>query len=214
MSSSLNTRQRVCRSLAQAVLTGSENYAAVQVSLRNRPPSPDEIAFVTGYTHHVASFAEPIASSNASYAARHGYPFILHRDADFDQHRHPAWSKIRFLERALRRHRWAFWCDADAIVMNHRIRLEQHIDPAYDMIIGRWGGPIPPPHVNSGVFFLQHTAFSWLFLKAVWHLPGYVQHYWWEQGAIIRLLELFQCRRIKQVARYRDFNAFVGVAGP
>jgi hypothetical protein len=203
-------RGRIGMSAVQGLISLLEAIAARQVARRPSAVAPADIALVSGYDDRIASYAKGIADNNIAYARRHGYASYVHTGG-FSRRRHPSWSKILFVLQALRRHRWALWCDADALVMDHAKRIEDLLDPRFDLIFARWGGPNPPPHVNCGVFLVQNTVFARAFLHAAWWHRSLIHHFWWEQGAINHMLDSHRFDRVKQVAQYRDFNAFVGV---
>lgn len=114
------------------------------------------------------------------YAKRHGYDLFLYHDT-LDPKRHPAWSKILAIQRHLASYNWIFWLDADALIMNHKIKLESLVDQNYDLIIAS-DHKFP---CNSGSFLIKNSPWSHDFLKLVYSKDQFNKpHCCWEQDAI------------------------------
>ncbi|XP_020591221.1 uncharacterized protein LOC110032050 isoform X2 [Phalaenopsis equestris] len=64
-----------------------------------------------------------VGGNKRAYAARMGYEFI---DAHYavDRSRPPSWSKILAVRSQIKSHDWVFWNDADTVVTNPDISLE------------------------------------------------------------------------------------------
>src|SRR5215212_12264484 len=109
------------------------------------------IAVVTLFTPEIAEMGEFTAANKAAYCAKQGYDLFVHRNS-LDPWRPPSWSKVPALLEVLPRYDWIFWTDADAMVLNHDVRLESFLDEQAELIISRdrWG-------VNMGQFFLRCT---------------------------------------------------------
>ncbi|KAK8955887.1 hypothetical protein KSP40_PGU020076 [Platanthera guangdongensis] len=64
-----------------------------------------------------------VGGNKRAYAARMGYDFIDARDL-VDPSRPPSWSKVLAVRSQLPAHHWVFWNDADTVVTNPDISLE------------------------------------------------------------------------------------------
>ena len=191
----------------QSAIFTLEMLASAQVATRNSTVAPAEILFLTAFDDRIASFADPIVRHNETYARRHGYSFHVQRDG-FDSTLPQSWSKIIFILDRLAAYRWIFWCDADALVIDHRVRLEGFLDPAADLIFGESVSPML--HLNCGCFFVQATIFSRLFLRSIWRQARFFSaHHWFEQAAVNHAYLRFRFRRLKVVPN-RLFNAIAG----
>ncbi|GBG91593.1 hypothetical protein CBR_g52629 [Chara braunii] len=71
--------------------------------------------------------AEMIAPNKERYVRRHGYDYIDASDI-LDRRRPPSWSKILAVQKHLGHYDWVFWTDADSVVTNPDITLQQVID--------------------------------------------------------------------------------------
>lgn len=128
---------------------------------------------------------QPGIKNKNFYCARHGYDFICHEQT-LDPERPIPWSKVVAILKAMENpdHKWIFWTDADALVMNHAIPLEDLIDENYDFIISKDMGSI-----NSGHFLIKNSEWSRKFLHNVYNHTECIHDCWWEQRAIIYELD-------------------------
>lgn len=172
-----------------------------------RLPRPGQMLMLTAHTPDISDYACLADANKRAYAARHGYRFCsIH--AGFDPSRPPAWSKIRFIQRALLTHRWVFWTDADSLVMNPDFRLQDLIQPGKDIVLTE--APIPYRHINTGQMLFRSCPFSLLFLEAVWRMTAFIHDSAWEQRAVNHLLENYRLKRVHIVPNH-VCNAFGGV---
>jgi hypothetical protein len=64
----------------------------------------------------------------------------------------------------------------------------------------------PFPHINTGHMLFRSTAFSSLFLRAVWSLDVFTHHPSWEQQAVIHLVDHYRFQRVR-ISPNRVFNS-------
>lgn len=70
------------------------------------------------------------APNKAEYAFRHGYDFLCNRD--YSGYGRPlSWFKIKEILRLLPRYDYIFWSDADALITNLTLKLEDHLINKY-----------------------------------------------------------------------------------
>lgn len=95
------------------------------------------------------------------YAEKHGYHAhcITERNSD----RHPVWDKVKIIRDNLDKYDWLMYVDADTLITNHTIKLEDIIDDSFDLIISR-----DVNDINSGVFFIKSSEWSKKYLDDVW----------------------------------------------
>lgn len=105
-----------------------------------------------------APMLDVTSSSNAVYAQTHGYSYratignlsAIPVTANFNRY------YLLREEIVAGIYEWGVWLDADAIVMDHRVRLESIIDRSADkLIIGCRGGSMGDHDINNGVFLLN-----------------------------------------------------------
>lgn len=118
------------------------------------------------------------------YCELHGYDFIVREEA-LDPSRPPSWSKILLMDElmATTSYKWIFWTDADSLIMNSAIRLEDLIDERYNMVI-----TVDFNSICAGEFFMKNCDWSRQFLKIIYGHTECITHRWWEQCGMIQEL--------------------------
>jgi hypothetical protein len=124
------------------------------------------------------------ARSFRPYAKRHGYELHLHTET-VDEARPAPWSKVKILRDLLDRHDTVVWLDSDLVVLDPRIDIASEVpeDRFLGLVEHRIGAARFP---NTGVMVLRPDARS--FLDEVWAQEDLIDHRWWENAAICRLL--------------------------
>jgi mannan polymerase II complex MNN10 subunit len=119
------------------------------------------------------------------YCKQHGYDFIC-EETSLDTSRPIAWSKIKLIQKVMEnpKYNWVFWTDADALIMNLAIPLEELIDERYDLIISKDFN-----NINTGHFLIKNSDWSQDFLKRVYSHVNCIHGPWWEQHAVIGELQ-------------------------
>ncbi|KAH7288561.1 hypothetical protein KP509_31G031500 [Ceratopteris richardii] len=122
--------------------------------------------------------ADLVSPNKRSYAKRHGYDFI---DASslLDRSRPPSWSKILAVRKHLPHYDWVFWNDADSLVTNPTIALDDIIDS----IVGSIDFENMPDFIvtedvtgiNAGMFFFRNSTWSIHFLDRWWNQTSFVR---------------------------------------
>lgn len=139
------------------------------------------------------------------YCRKHGYDFICLEES-LDKSRPIQWTKVLLLQKILEttHHQWIFWSDADSMVMNLGVRLEDFIDPGYNLIIGK-----DCHGVNSGQFFLRNCPWSLKLLSAIYARTECIHHPWWEQRALqLELEERPEILQLTKIVPQRLFNSY------
>jgi hypothetical protein len=127
----------------------------------------------------VSDITRPV---NVEYALSHNYVFnmFIHPPAPWSE---TVWGKITYLKKRLAEFDWVMWIDADAMITNHRVRIEDLIEKAgegKDLIISS-----DLNGLNAGVFLLRNCEWSQLFLQFVESRKDeYLSHRYPEQEAM------------------------------
>lgn len=115
------------------------------------------------------------------YAQRHGYDLLT--DVGDSRGRPLPWGKIPLLQDLLRRYDFVFWVDADAIIVDGSIDIECVVPAdAYQ------GFALVEQSPCTGVWALRAGERTQSFLAEVWAQADLIDHHWWEQAAVTRLL--------------------------
>ena len=146
----------------------------------------DKIAVVTatiGKKYSVATFSG--VKSKQAYCEKNGYDFYRLCET-LDQTRPLAWSKIKAVQQVLKDYDWVFWTDADSVIMNDNVLLEDFIDPNSHFIICY---DHCSEDVNSGQFLIKNTDKAMHFLNTVYAKDEYINHILWENRAIMDVIK-------------------------
>ncbi len=126
------------------------------------------------------------ARSFRPYAARHGYDLHLH-EAAVEHTRPIPWSKVPLLRELNARYDTLVWLDADLVIVDGRRDIAEDLpgDKLLGLVRHQAKDGLMP---NSGVMVLRCGSEADAFLANVWSQEDLIDHRWWENAAICRLL--------------------------
>ncbi len=152
--------------------------------------------------------------SKVAYAEKHGYKYLQFGEEVWDRTRPIAWSKVPCLLNILNNlpdGALVWQSDADVFITNQELKIETHILPLLpadkDMLLVYDACH----HLNSGNILMRNTAWCRDFWRRVNERTDCTYHIWWENMAIIKLIEESHTDRAK-VAITKDhkrFNAYL-----
>lgn len=159
-------------------------------------------------------FLQKGLQSKKQYAEKHGYTYVQGDERFWDRNRPIPWSKIPFLLSVLNTlpsDELIWLSDADVMITNPDLRLEDHIVPLLpadkDMVMtfDACG------HINSGNILMRNTAYVKDFWKRVYDQTDVLYHIWWENAGILKLYEQNQFDRdhIEITKEHKKFNAYL-----
>lgn len=128
--------------------------------------------------------------SKQEYAERHGYTFITGGEDVWDREKPIQWSKFHYLLKYLDDFDYLFWSDADAIILQPQIRLEDLIIPKLpenkDLL---WTFDVCN-HYNNGHMLIRGKS-TWVrdYFQRCLKQDDLLYHIWWDNAAMIRLYE-------------------------
>jgi len=160
-----------------------------------------------------ASLARALHSKR-EYAALHGYKYIQGGEEFWDRERPIPWSKVAFVLDVLDNisdGELVFLSDADVVITNPAMRLEEQVCPLLPynkdllMTIDACG------HLNSGNMLMRNSAWLRDWWRRVDMQRDLTYHIWWENAAMIRLLETVpqDLARTEITAEHIRFNAYL-----
>jgi hypothetical protein len=138
--------------------------------------------------HDFRKGMEPCLEAKRDYALKHGYSYIEGHEEHWDRSRPIAWSKVPLILGLLSKapEGAIFWLsDADVLITNPALRLEEHILPHFpagkDMLfcIDACG------HLNSGNFFMRNSPWLRDYWERVGQQTDLIYHIWWENAAML-----------------------------
>ena len=159
------------------------------------------------------SLAKALESKRA-YAQKHGYKYIEAAEEWWDRHRPIAWSKVPFIMKTLStlpEGALVWQSDADVLITNMDLKIEDHVLPLLpegkDMLLIYDACH----HLNSGNILMRNTAWCRDYWKRVNERDDCTYHIWWENMAMIKLIEENQRDKdhIQITNQHKRFNAYV-----
>lgn len=156
----------------------------------------------------------PALSSKRAYAEKQGYTYIQGDERYWNRERPIAWSKVDFVLEQLRKQpdgTLFFLSDADVMITNDSVRLEEIVVPLLPptkdllMTIDACG------HLNSGNMLMRNSAWLRDWWERVGQQKDLLYHIWWENAAMIRLLETVPAdlAKTETTAQHWRFNAYL-----
>jgi len=156
----------------------------------------------------------PALQSKVDYAAKQGYRYVQAGEEFWDRTRPIPWSKVGFvldLLGKLPEGELIFLSDADVMITNPELRLEDQVLPLLPaqkdllMTIDSCG------HLNSGNMLMRNTAWLRDWWRRVGEQTDLTYHIWWENAAMIRLLETVPAdlAKTETTAEHWRFNAYL-----
>jgi Mannosyltransferase putative/galactosyl transferase GMA12/MNN10 family/Glycosyltransferase family 9 (heptosyltransferase) len=162
------------------------------------------VTLVMLYDSQFSEIGRMTSARLREYAGLRSYQCEIYNSV-LDPDRHPSWSKILAIKRAIlsRVSEWILWCDADAYVANLDCRVEEFIAEDCDVIFSS-----DTNGLNAGVFLARCCPWTIRFLDAIYALGeiDYELDPWgnkWEQNTIKHLLHNFA-----------DFKQHIGILPP
>jgi len=110
--------------------------------------------------------------NRVKFGELHGYS-ILNASSLLSDERPPSWSKILAVQNHLPEYTWILWMDADSIVTNMQVQLEDVLpsrSSSLDLVITKDAGGY-----NAGVWAIRSSAWSRDFLEQWWALSEFVR---------------------------------------
>jgi len=163
--------------------------------------------------HYGPSFkaiGELTRSSKEEYCQTHGYDFYL-KDNNFDYSKRKGYERWDIFLEKINDYDWLWYIEADLMIMNHTIRLENLIDEKYDMIIGQNPHNKEIKEINNGSILLKNSNWSLSFLKHIDSLTQYYYHSWGTQQAIIDYINITHAEEAEKhikIVPLRYFNSY------
>ena len=152
--------------------------------------------------------------SKRKYAQKHGYKYSQAGEESWDRSRPIAWSKVPLLLKTLSslpEGALVWMSDADVLITNSDLRIEDHVLPLLpaekDMLLVHDACH----HLNSGNILMRNTEWTREFWQRVNGRTDCTYHSWWENLAIIKLLEenASDREKVQITNQHKRINAYV-----
>lgn len=157
---------------------------------------------------------EKAFESKRAYAEKHGYKYLQAGEESWDRNRPIAWSKVPYIIKQLNslpEGALVWQSDADVLITNLDLKIEDHVLPLLpadkDMLLiyDACG------HLNSGNILMRNTAWCREYWRRVNQRTDCTYHIWWENMAMIKLIEenASDREKIQITNQHKRFNAYV-----
>jgi len=140
------------------------------------------------------------------YCDRHGYAGI-NKTTDFIGGIPIGFEKIFFVKQLMEDRRdieWIWWTGSDAMITNHTIKIEDKIMPEYDLILAT-----DCNEINNDSFLIKNSDWGRAYMQRIIDvMPNYVNHYFYEQQAMIDSIPLEENKGKIKIVAQRYLNAY------
>jgi len=154
---------------------------------------------------------EPGLTSKREWCMKQGYDFHCGGDNVWDRTRPIPWSKLLYLQQFLDDYDYLFVSDADVLITNPDLKIEDVILPQLGEKDLLWTMDACD-HLNSGNMLLRCSARTWLkeYFAEVWRQEDLIHHIWWENAAMIKVFETSDhTRHVATCKEHWLFNAYL-----
>lgn len=139
---------------------------------------------ITAFTDNYKEFfnlSEPVLTD---YCNKNNYERYVYSISN-NYSRPASWYKVeRLLEHTRKGKGFSLWLDIDTIIVNSNFKLESLIVENKFIYISK-----DINNINAGVLMIKNNDYCNNFFTKVWNSTQYLNHCWWEQAAIIELIE-------------------------
>ena len=125
-------------------------------------------------------------NSKIDYCGKNNYTFILGGEEIYDRSRPIAWSKIKLIEKYINDYDYIFCSDADVVIMNDNIKLEdlisKYMTNSIKLLVTKdW------QNINTGNIIVKNCSQMKKLLVDIYKQTQFINHGWWEQASFIYL---------------------------
>ena len=152
--------------------TSKETEETLHVCITTMSDAKTESLFHKEAPRDFSNVLDATWNNRMAYAAKHNYALINASEL-IDVQRPPAWSKILAVQDAMTTGcDWVFWMDADALIMNSEIRLEEILpsNPDANLVITQ-----DVNGFNAGMWLMRNSPWSIDFLREWWSMTHYIR---------------------------------------
>lgn len=161
------------------------------------------------------SWVQTAISNHKEYSIKHGYTYILRKIAHTN--RHPEWEKIHMIQQIFNQSNnnnnllnieLILWMDADSIITNMNIKIENMIRPSKDLVI------VGDSMIAlSGNFIIRNTKWSYKALNDIWTMNITIGS-GTDNAAFISFLSGSKAYSSQKILQYHYYSADIGWRQP
>ncbi len=179
------------------IINNNNNYIISENKISNKKY---KIKIITSYDEDFNKVGNKTKETFKKYAEIQGYNF--QNITMPSTGRPPAWNKIRILmdEMIKKEFEFLMWIDADAFFNNYNIDIANEIEQEKEIYMVKHycevhkgsiyqNTKLTILRINTGVLLMKNSEHNLKFLQKVWDKKEYINHQWWEQAAIMDLMD-------------------------
>jgi hypothetical protein len=123
-----------------------------------------------------------------AYARRHHWDVFVGTD-DRAEGRPTSWGKIPLISDLLGRNDLVMWVDADAVIVDVSVDLASELRWRKHLyLVEHRHEPTGEVTANAGMLMFRAASWTQRLLAAIWAQEDLIDHRWWENAALMRLL--------------------------
>lgn len=122
------------------------------------------------------------------FANRHQWDVFVGTEDRADG-RPTSWAKILLISELLGRYELLMWVDADAVIVDDSVNLASELRRRKHLyLVEHHHAATGEVTANAGVMMLRAGRWTQCLLAAIWAQDDLIDHRWWENAALMRLL--------------------------
>ncbi|WP_395689821.1 putative nucleotide-diphospho-sugar transferase [Aestuariivirga sp.] len=148
-----------------------------------------DICICTSYDERFSQIGDLSAQTLCAYGKRYGFSVQIEPEVAIN--RQPAWHRVRYIPELFKKgYEYVMWLDADALFARYDLDIRTVINGISDLYLVQHDieGQRPTPVPNTGVMLIRNSQWSVDLFNTLWNMTEFLEHYWWENGALIKLL--------------------------
>jgi hypothetical protein len=149
------------------------------------------LCVATSYTPNFAPLGDICAATLRHYAKTFGCDAYIDPSPAIPENRPSPWHRVKLIPELFDKgYDYVLWVDADALFVRFDVDVRDEMPEGIDLCMVRHDVPWCPTALvpNTGVMLLRNCDWSRWLLRTLWAKTEYVNHYWWENAAMIDLL--------------------------
>jgi hypothetical protein len=139
---------------------------------------------ITAYTNNIKEISDISYESYQNFCNKNNIE--IQRFELNDIERPPSWYKIQLILNEFKHgYDYIMWVDADTLLINNEFKIESILDEKSEIFISD-----DILGINCGVMIWKNTENNKNILNKVWDSTEFINHFWWEQAAIISVIDM------------------------
>ena len=139
---------------------------------------------ITAFTDNYKPLFDLSEPALTHYCQKNSYIKHIYTIPD-NYHRPASWYKIeKLLDHTTTNTGFSLWLDVDTMIINSNFDLKSLVVDDKFIYISK-----DMNNINAGVVMIQNNEYCNSFLQKVWDSTEYLNHCWWEQAAIVNLID-------------------------